>query len=155
MDTMIPRHQEAVRRYLCARRLRPDPNTGTCCSWSFGTDPHSLAATFKRDPRFPRFSVCALIENPEVDLLGVVVEVILPEMLAGELSVVRDALELACDVEQGNWGAALVAGLALAGAIGVGVAATRSAASRPPREVSLVRSRPSRPALATSRQRSR
>jgi hypothetical protein len=119
MDTMIPRHQEAVRRYLYAWRLRPDPNTGACWSWSFGTDPHNLAAAFKRDPRFPRFSVCALIENPEVDLLGAVVDVILPEMLAGEFGVVRDALELACDTDQGNWGAALVAGLALAGAIGV------------------------------------
>lgn len=107
MDQTFAHHKAAVQTYLWSWRWRRDPATGAWCRCSFGTDARSLAGEFRRGtPRFPQSSVCALVTNPEVDLVADVLDVLLPEVFAGELDVIHDALELACDIKEGNAGGA-------------------------------------------------
>ena len=123
---MFGYHRTAVQNYLGGWRWRADPSTGGWCRCSFGMDARTLAASFKRDTsRFPRSSVCALLANSEVDFVADILDVLLPEVFAGELDVVRNALQLACDIKEDNrWGAVL-AGVSGVVAIGLLAYATR------------------------------
>jgi len=115
MDWLTPHHQARDRDYLWRARWGIDAN-GRWCRWRFGPTAHTQAAKWRQDPSFPRDDVCALLEDPAVDLLSPVVDALLPETFTGELDLVREALELACAVEEGNaWGVvAGVAGVVLA-----------------------------------------
>lgn len=150
MDQMFGYHRTAVQNYLGGWRWRADTSTGGWCRCSFGMDARALADAFARDTnRFPRSSVCALLANPEVNFVADVLDVLLPEVFAGELAVVGNALQLACDVKEDNpWGAVL-AGVSGVVAIGLLAYATRDNRRGSPVGTTLVRqSRRPRPQVA-------
>jgi hypothetical protein len=151
MDQMFAYHQAVVRNYLWRSRWGVDAS-GRSCRCRFGPTARAQATTWRQDPTFPRNTVCALVEDPAVDLLSGVVDVLLPEPFAGELDLVREALKLACAIEEGNaWGVvAALAGVALAmGTIAYATNNDQRATAFGRRSSSLVR--PSRPPQSLSR----
>ncbi|MGH2869489.1 MAG: hypothetical protein ACRDNK_18240 [Solirubrobacteraceae bacterium] len=129
-DSYDPR-QTPLYDYLDGwREWDHDPYTGEWSGRVFGPVGHTLAAQFKKDPQFPQAWLCSALQSPVVDIVGDVIDLLAPELVAGELDILRGALGLACAKNEDSGLKVLLAVLGLAGgAIGLAEAARRRQAT--------------------------
>ena len=83
----------------------------------FGPDAKRLGQAFKADATFPTSWICQAAANPEVDLVGEIIALVLPEPVSGEIDLLRGALDIACGFEEDDLGKVALAGLGVAVAV--------------------------------------
>ena len=83
----------------------------------FGPDAKRLGQAFKADATFPTSWICQAAANPEVDLVGEIIALVLPEPVSGEIDLLRGALDIACGFEEDSLGKVALAGLGVAVAV--------------------------------------
>lgn len=107
-------------RYLDSRLCWcQDPSTS---QWfrGVGPDAKTLGTSFKRDPIFPKAWICQVANNPEVDVIGEVIGLLLPAPLPDEIDLLHGALDFACAVEEDDLGKIALAGFGVVvGVIGL------------------------------------
>jgi hypothetical protein len=108
--------------YLYAwRQWGSDPDTGEWSGRVFGPDHRTLAEQFMNDPGFPQLWLCSVVQNPVVDVIGDVIDLLVPELVPGELAILRTALDLICAKNENDEFKLFLAALGVVGGV-IGVA---------------------------------
>jgi hypothetical protein len=113
--------------WLCATPLYAYLDGRLTCTWDpvsghwmrpvFGPDAKRLGQAFKADATFPSPWICQVAANPEVDLVGDIIALVLPEPVSGEIDLLREAIDIACGVEEDNLGKVALTGFGVAVAV--------------------------------------